>query len=960
MKRSLFCLLLALSFQAPAQDHPRLWVGGADVQRLRGWAVDSNPLYRDGLKPLAERAKGDMDRGDVPRRDCGSTEYEAYPTESYAQLFAFMSLVENDAAVRADYAGRSRTLLMGIIAAARQGPASEANYVCPENQQTGYAPFRSPRFFTEDSNRARWHGEAFPLVVDWIYPVLTAADKAAIREVFLRWSQEIVERGYHHPVPVGLFNSAALLNDRDQLRWAGNNYFTAHMRNLGMMALSLDAADDSGNQLRHYLDHATGAWLYLFDHLSRTDARGGLLPEGYEYSPQTASYAIQFLLALRTAGADTCGSHCRPNGNPFWDDFVTAFYHSLSPATTLEDGGGQVHQPAWYGDGENYHTSDFISAFGAMGAYDILDDNLPRLQSLRWAQTHSVPGGAAGFVRRVANPDDFRHAILYFMLFDPAAAAASDPRPALALDFHAAGLNTLLSRTDWSADASWFSYSLGWNLIDHQQANANNFEWYRKGEWLTKARNGYPNIAEGIAASEFRNVIALQNHQPARDSSDWRTDLWQRGSQWNLVAAGDPQLLASSANAGYLYALGDATQLYNSANENATDIVYANRSIVWLKPDVIVVMDRARSTTADRFKRWWLQLASPAVIAGNRASATTSGGQQLQVTSLLPAGAVLNAVNSTEASVEQTVARHEPMRVRLRIDAPGNPQEVRFLHVLQAGDAGVALPAAQLVQSQDQAYSGAQVGATVVMLPNSVGSAVNSLTYTTVTAASSHVITGLAANSGYTASIAGNTLTLRAGGVQVADIGGVLRVGAGATGTPGVFSGPLSSYAIGPTGSGFSVTDLVGTGGTVEVGTMSRLQFKDGWVALDIDGSAGKVYRLYQAAFDRKPDLAGLGYHLWTIESAGLTLSEVARNFFNSDESAAKYANTSNLQFMTRLYTNILHRTPDPAGLAYWVDVLDRGASRAEVLKDISGSAENVAGTQADTRNGIAFLAYRP
>ena len=91
-----------------------------------------------------------------------------------------------------------------------------------------------------------------------------------------------------------------------------------------------------------------------------------------------------------------------------------------------------------------------------------------------------------------------------------------------------------------------------------------------------------------------------------------------------------------------------------------------------------------------------------------------------------------------------------------------------------------------------------------------------------------------------------------------------------------------------------------------------------------------------------------------------MTLSEVARNFFNSDESAAKYAGTSNLQFMTRLYTNILHRTPDPAGLAYWVDVLDRGASRAEVLKDISGSAENVAGTQAETRNGIAFIPYRP
>ncbi|MBI3229983.1 MAG: hypothetical protein HYZ45_07370, partial [Burkholderiales bacterium] len=301
MRRLLF--ILAICFSLPvfcAETHPRLWLTSNDVSRLRGWASDSNPLFANALKPLALRAKVEMDNGDVPRRDCGGTEYEAYPTEMYAELFAFMSLIENDASARNDYASRARTLLMGIINTALLGPASEANYTCPENQQTAYPAYRSPRFFTEDSNRARWHGEAFPLVVDWIYPSLTAQDKQSIRTVFLRWSQEIIERGYHHPSPVGKINDASLLTDPAQLRWAGNNYFTAHMRNLGMMALALDSVDDSGNQLRAYLNNATGAWLYMFDHMTRHDSKGGLLPEGYEYSPQTASYAIQFLLALQT------------------------------------------------------------------------------------------------------------------------------------------------------------------------------------------------------------------------------------------------------------------------------------------------------------------------------------------------------------------------------------------------------------------------------------------------------------------------------------------------------------------------------------------------------------------------------------------------------------------------------------------------------------------------------------
>ena len=41
--------------------------------------------------------------------------------------------------------------------------------------------------------------------------------------------------------------------------------------------------------------------------------------------------------------------------------------------------------------------------------------------------------------------------------------------------------------------------------------------------------------------------------------------------------------------------LGDATALYNSKDEGAEDIVYANRSIVWIVPDRIITYDRAAS-----------------------------------------------------------------------------------------------------------------------------------------------------------------------------------------------------------------------------------------------------------------------------------------------------------------------------------------------------------------------------
>jgi len=768
-----------------AGDHPRLWFTAADLPRLRGWMNAGNPLYRDGLALLAERAKQEMDEKRVPDQDCGNVGYEEYPTEMYAELFAFLSLVENDAAVRADYAARARTLLMYIMNEAAKGPAPAEDYTC--NGSLQYPPFRHLDFATEDRDRIRYHGEAFPLTVDWIYPSLTAQDKATIRQVFLRWSQEVITRGYHHPEPVGLINDPALLADPQQVRFAGNNYYAAHMRNLGLMALALDPADDPDGSLRAYLDNAVGARLYIFEHLTRHDSRGGLLPEGLEYSPQTLGYVTQFLLALHTAGA-AYPADATLATNPFWGESLAGYLHSLSPAPVAREEGGTIYQPAFYGDGQTYHLPDFISAFAPIGIYDIAAHNPARLNTVRWLQAHTAPGGAGQLAERVRNPNDFREAILYFMLYDPAAAPATDPRPALATDFLAPGLNRLFSRTGWDTGAAWLTFGLSWNSIDHQMADGASFAFYRQGEWLTKGRVGYADIAEGIASSEFYNAVAVQNDRPTqRDESDWRIDLWRRGSQWNYVNDGDPTLLAHSATAAYTYALADATKLYNSTSEGATDAIHASRSLLWLRPDHIIVYDRAKTVTAGRFKRWWLQLPRPATITGKRATMQTAGSQQLFVTALLPANAALTAVNNNEQHIEDTAAADDPMKVRLRVDAPGNPQAVRFLHVLQGADAGASADVATTINSEDGAFEGAVVAGTAILFPINLGAGPAGLAYTAPAGVARHFITGLTPGAGYTVQVApaagGDRVTVQAGGASRADSGGVLLIGAGAAAT---------------------------------------------------------------------------------------------------------------------------------------------------------------------------------
>jgi hypothetical protein len=74
------------------------------------------------------------------------------------------------------------------------------------------------------------------------------------------------------------------------------------------------------------------------------------------------------------------------------------------------------------------------------------------------------------------------------------------------------------------------------------------------------------------------------------------------------------------------------------------------------------------------------------------------------------------------------------------------------------------------------------------------------------------------------------------------------------------------------------------------------------------------VYRLYDAAFNRNPDLAGFTW--WA--GSGLDANAIAANFAASAEFAALY-NGDRSAIVTALYRNVLDREPDADGLAYWV-----------------------------------------
>lgn len=168
-----------------------------------------------------------------------------------------------------------------------------------------------------------------------------------------------------------------------------------------------------------------------------------------------------------------------------------------------------------------------------------------------------------------------------------------------------------------------------------------------------------------------------------------------------------------------------------------------------------------------------------------------------------------------------------------------------------------------------------------------------------------------------------------------------------------------ADYTVRKAGNGFELVKA-DTSAVISLAGIERLQFNGSTtaVALDSDGVGGQAYRMYQAAFNRTPDSAGLGYWIDMMDK-GMSLQSVAKGFAGSAEFASIYgSNPTALQLVNKLYENVLHRPGEAAGIAYWTKVLEGGASVAAVLASFSESPENQAGVAAVIGNGFSYTIY--
>lgn len=100
------------------------------------------------------------------------------------------------------------------------------------------------------------------------------------------------------------------------------------------------------------------------------------------------------------------------------------------------------------------------------------------------------------------------------------------------------------------------------------------------------------------------------------------------------------------------------------------------------------------------------------------------------------------------------------------------------------------------------------------------------------------------------------------------------------------------------------------------------------------------VTRFYTDTLGRAPDTAGLTYWVNQLRTKRQTVAQVAGQFYSSNEYFKGKGGNTPTTWVKDLYTKLLHRNADSAGVAYWVGQID-AKGRAHVAISIYNSLES-------------------
>jgi hypothetical protein len=254
---------------------------------------------------------------------------------------------------------------------------------------------------------------------------------------------------------------------------------------------------------------------------------------------------------------------------------------------------------------------------------------------------------------------------------------------AFPLSFVTAGTGALYARSDWGTQAVWLSFAVGPIVtLGHEHLDRGHLTLQRGPDYLLKDSGEYG----AYFTLPFHNTLAFGSGATPSQSP---------GDDGGSVTP--PKVLEAN---DFVYAQEDMTKSFSGA----TRVV---RTVVYVRPDVVVVHDQAQAASAGTVKNFNVSFGGAITRSGSVSSAVV-GGSKLFMRSLVPA-APAPTLTPAGTAISTGNGTFDLNGYGYRITTSGQAVD-SFLHVFQASPSTQAqMAATTYLQSADARAQGAAI-----------------------------------------------------------------------------------------------------------------------------------------------------------------------------------------------------------------------------------------------------------
>jgi hypothetical protein len=599
---------------ATAQDHPRLFFEASEIAALQAQAATTHQEIWMPIADYVDSQVGTAPPASAPP-DADQLAYMNYGSRLIP--FAFACMITGNT----DHCDLAKTYLLT------------------------YASWEQ---WDENNYRSMGHAHMLlgsAIAYDWLYNILTPAERQAVRRSLADWAQKLYEASVspsYHSAWSNWWRKSYL-----------QNYWWSIHGALGMAGLSLLGEDE---RAQTWIDQATG-------NLSRgqymlNGIQDGTWHESIPYQNYVLTLSLPFMINLRDVQGTDILPHVYlrqyaywriynqiPNSRQFilaYGDFEWSYCNHYKPQNVLRFIASE------YGDGHaEWAAQQLIATDGR--------------QVNVWAAPWYV---------------------LEFLYYDPAINAESPADLKKAREFP--DLEAVIWRTGWGQDDLIFGLKAGayggrfafdtftqevypWEPpcvdagcqlnIGHDHDDTDGFYIHRAGHWLAPEREGWGLDRRATALHNALLIDGQGQYRPPDDREEYPED----------YIGCDGFLEATAGTPGFDYVAADATQRYR----DSADLEDITRYVVFVRPDYLVMLDNLAADAVHQYD-WVCHFGESASIEGDWVRGNAGDGQILGIRVVAP-----------QAFDAATGDDGRPY-VRVRPASPVG--DVRFVHVLYPTD----------------------------------------------------------------------------------------------------------------------------------------------------------------------------------------------------------------------------------------------------------------------------------